>query len=82
MPYFKDDVYFIRNSHTNFDAHNARTPGMHAPDGGVYRCTGCGHEIGIARGHALPPQNHHQHSNYSIPIRWQLVAAAIENGSP
>jgi hypothetical protein len=49
-------------------------PGASAPYGGLYRCTGCGHEIAIAKFHVLPPQNDHQHSTYQ-PIRWQLVVA-------
>jgi hypothetical protein len=48
-------------------------PGANAPYGGVYKCTGCGHEIGIARYHSLPPQNHHTHVNQYVPIRWQPV---------
>jgi hypothetical protein len=25
----------------------------------------------------LPPQNHHQHSSYALPIRWKLLVCAI-----
>lgn len=52
---------------------NSYEPSVSAPYGGVYKCTGCGHEIGIAQYHALPPQNHHQHSNRYLPIRWRPV---------
>ena len=48
-------------------------PGQSAPFGGVYKCTGCGHEISTARYHSLPPQNNHQHANPFVPIRWQPV---------
>lgn len=48
-------------------------PSIAAPFGGIYKCTGCGHEIAIARYHSLPPQNHHQHTNRYVPIRWQPV---------
>jgi hypothetical protein len=48
-------------------------PGQAAPFGGVYKCTGCGHEIATARSHSLPPQNHHQHANRYVPIRWQPI---------
>jgi hypothetical protein len=51
-------------------------PGASAPFGGIYKCTGCGLEIGIAKFHALPPQNHHQHPSRYTPIRWQPVAHA------
>jgi hypothetical protein len=45
-------------------------PAAHAPYGGLYKCTGCGLEVGIAQHHRLPPQNHHQHRNGST-IRWR-----------
>jgi hypothetical protein len=48
-------------------------PGASAPFGGIYKCTGCGLEIGIAKFHVLPPQNHHQHPSRYTPIRWQPV---------
>lgn len=49
-------------------------PGEQIPKGGMCKCTGCGREIGIAQFHSLPPQNHHQHSSFLIPIRWKLIA--------
>nr|WP_313162263.1 VOC family protein [Kosakonia cowanii] len=42
-----------------------------------YRCVNCGDEIGIAKGHTLPPQNHHQHQN-GLPIRWKLLVCAVQ----
>ena len=33
-------------------------------------------EIGIAKGHVLPPQNHHQHAPGAGKIEWQLVVFA------
>ena len=51
-------------------------PGVAATWAGVYRCTKCGHEIGIAKGHVLPPQNHHVHDAKQGDIVWQLVVAA------
>lgn len=51
-------------------------PGAQASYAGIYRCTGCGHEIGIAHGHVLPPQNHHQHQNPGTPIAWQPIVVA------
>ncbi|EQD58023.1 hypothetical protein B1A_10996, partial [mine drainage metagenome] len=44
------------------------------------RCVACGDEIGIAKGHTLPPQNHHQHAAGVGRIRWQLVVYAQPNG--
>lgn len=82
MPFYKSLQHFTQTIHKNFDVIAAHAPGHKAPDAGIYRCTGCGHEIGLAKDHALPPQNHHQHALRGGPIRWQLVAAAIEKGSP
>jgi hypothetical protein len=48
-------------------------PGQAAPFGGIYKCTGCGHEIATAQYHSLPPQNHHQHTNRYLLIRWRPV---------
>ena len=42
----------------------------------TYRCAACGHEIGIAKGHKLPPQNHHQHAPGIGRIQWQLLVYA------
>jgi hypothetical protein len=52
-------------------------PGVGAPYGGVYKCTGCGREIGTAQYHSLPPQNHHQHTYGQGAIRWQAVTIHI-----
>jgi len=51
-------------------------PGSEALNAGIYRCTACGHEIGIAKGHTLPPQNHHQHAPGLGSIEWQLIVFA------
>ena len=50
-------------------------PASATPYSGIYRCTGCGREAISTRGHPLPPQNHHQHTN-AIPILWQLIVAS------
>jgi hypothetical protein len=51
-------------------------PGVAAPFAGIYRCAGCGREIGIAYNHTLPPQNHHEHTASQGTIRWQLIVCA------
>ncbi|WP_233839470.1 hypothetical protein [Paraburkholderia sp. ZP32-5] len=51
-------------------------PGSEAYNAGIYRCVACGHEIAIAKGHTLPPQNHHQHAPGLGPIEWQLIVYA------
>lgn len=63
--------------HVQDPAFNAvHQPGSIAPFAGIYRCVGCGHEIGIAEGHVLPPQTHPQHPASAGAIRWQLLVFA------
>lgn len=71
MANYKYSENLHQSNHGDFD--KIFTPSVEAPYPGIYRCTGCKHEIAIAGGHKLPPQNHHQHTNASIPIRWQLM---------
>lgn len=74
MASFKYDQFVSKIDHAAFDLlHN---PGIAAPDAGIYRCDGCGHEIGIAKGHILPPQIHAQHPA-NKPIQWRLAVFAI-----
>lgn len=75
MAFYKYAQFLTTNQHGNFDI--LRSPGDAAPDAGIYRCEACGHEVGIAKGHTLPPQGHHQHSQGIGPIRWRLIVAAI-----
>jgi hypothetical protein len=74
MPLFSNSTFFSQISSQAFnDVHN---PGAPTPYSGIYRCPGCGREVTSIYGHALPPQNHHQHQQYSQGnVRWQLVAA-------
>lgn len=51
-------------------------PGAQAHNAGIYRCIGCGDEIAVAKGHTLPPQNHHQHLPEAGRISWQLLIRA------
>ncbi len=74
MALYKYNKFLQLNQHANFET--LRSPGDDAPDAGIYRCETCGHEIGIAKGHKLPPQNHHQHTLGAGPIRWRLIVAA------
>jgi len=65
----------LKNSdHSEFDSKYG--PGSVAPNPGIYRCAVCGDEIGIAKGHVLPPQNHHQHAPGLGKIQWQLLVFA------
>lgn len=78
MAQYKYDKFLHKSDHTAYDA--VHEPGVKTDNAGVYRCTVCGHEIGIAKGHTLPPQNHHQHPAGKGPIRWQLVVFAQPSG--
>ncbi|KWE26913.1 hypothetical protein [Burkholderia territorii] len=59
-------------------------PGSEAIVAGIYRCTICGDEIGIAKAQALPSDDEHRHdldppSDPLLdrgPTAWQLIAAA------
>lgn len=75
MAYYKYADNLQKKSHAAFDAELA--PGSEAANPGIYRCVNCGDEIGIAKGHTLPPQNHHQHQN-GLPIRWKLLVCAVQ----
>jgi len=55
---------------------NVYSPGALVPRSGIYRCTGCGREAACNQGDPLPPQNHHQHTPATAPIRWKLIVFA------
>jgi hypothetical protein len=74
MAWFKNPRFFKRQFGPAFDY--TYQPGTRVPLSGIFRCTGCGDECACNKGNPLPPQNHHQHRNYYLPIRWQLIVAA------
>ncbi len=74
MAQYKYGQYLEKSEHSAFDAKHA--PGGEAQNPGIYRCVVCGDEIGIAKGHTLPPQNHHQHAPGLGKIEWQLLVFA------
>ena len=69
MALYKYSQYLTATSDGAFDTKHS--PGATAPFAGIYRCVGCGYEIGIAQGHTLPPQSHHTHSG-TAKLEWQL----------
>jgi len=73
MALYKYREYMEHSEDQAFDRVLAHS--VAAPWPGIYRCPGCGREIGIAQGHVLPPQNHHQHRPEQGAVRWQLVAS-------
>lgn len=74
MAQYKYGNYLAKSDHSAYDAKHS--PGVEAPNAGIYRCVACGDEIGIAKGHTLPPQNHHQHAPGVGKIEWQLLVFA------
>lgn len=73
MAQYEDESNVKKSSDAKFDTeHN---PGDATPYPGIYRCTGCGDEIGIAKDKTLPPQNHQQHP-YVARIKWKLLVLA------
>lgn len=76
MALYKDSKFLKTSSSAEFD--KKFSPGTKAPHAGIYRCTACGDEIGIAETHILPPQNHRQHAPSAGPIQWQLIVYAVQ----
>lgn len=74
MAQYKYGNYLVKSDHSAYDTKHS--PGAEAPNAGIYRCVACGDEIGIAKGHTLPPQNHHQHAPGVGKIEWQLLVFA------
>lgn len=74
MAQYKYGHLLTQSNHSAFD--EKQEPGEAAPNPGIYRCAACGDEIGIAKGHILPPQNHHQHAPGLGRIQWQLLVFA------
>ena len=75
MAEYKDALRVDNSSSIDFD--RSHSPGIEAPFAGIYRCVGCDDEIGIAAGHRLPPQNHHQHTS-SLKVEWRLLVRATQ----
>ena len=74
MAQYKYGEHLNHSDHSAYDTKHA--PGNVAENAGIYRCAACGDEIGIAKGHKLPPQNHHQHASGVGKIEWQLLVFA------
>lgn len=76
MALYKNGNYLKPSDSGDFD--KLYSPGTDAPYAGIYRCTVCHHEIGIAFSHKLPPQTHPKHPD-GKPIQWQLIVFAQHN---
>lgn len=73
MAQYKYSNYLTQSNDAKYDSEFS--PGTTASNPGIYRCTSCGDEIGIAKGHTLPPQNQHQHSS-GASVKWKLIVMA------
>lgn len=71
MALYKYPYVLQNSSDPAFDMLSA--PGSVALYSGIYRCTSCGDEFAIARGHKLPEVNHRMHAVQLGPVAWQLV---------
>jgi hypothetical protein len=71
VPLYKYLTYLHASSGNEFD--KAYSPGDRVAWSGIYRCTGCGHEVVHTNEKPLPPQNHHQHKLTQGKIQWKLV---------
>ncbi|HUP59647.1 MAG TPA: hypothetical protein VNA69_04430 [Thermoanaerobaculia bacterium] len=77
MAHYKYRAHLTQSDSAAFDTRHA--PGTTTQNPGIYRCAGCGDEIAIAKGHKLPPQNHHQHEPHQKKIEWQLLVFAEQS---
>ncbi len=73
MALYNEEKSLTPSTDTAFD--KIHSAGVSAPSPGIYRCPGCGHKIATARGHTLPPQDHHQHIAAQGKVRWQLIVS-------
>lgn len=73
MAEYKYSNYLSQSNDAKYDSEYS--PGESTSYPGIYRCTGCGDEIGIAKNKTLPPQNDHQHSG-SSNVKWRLNVRA------
>jgi hypothetical protein len=63
-----------QTDHDLFDRNHR--PIEFAPRSGIYRCMGCGREVAVPEGGALPGYGHHAHGAEEGPPRWRLIVYA------
>ena len=63
-----------QTDHDLFDRNHR--PIEFAPRSGIYRCMGCGREVAVAEGGALPGYGHHGHGADEGTPRWRLIVYA------
>jgi hypothetical protein len=66
--------FIEQTDHDLFDRNHR--PIEFAPRSGIYRCMGCGREVAVPEGGALPGYGHHAHGAEEGPPRWRLIVYA------
>jgi hypothetical protein len=75
MAQYLDSSFLVRSPHFSFE--KRYSPGTVVPDSGIYRCRGCGREVALAKGSALPTQAQHDHGFELGPANWVLIVLAF-----
>ena len=73
MAQFKNDKYLRKWDSTVFD--KPFNPKQKAHIAGIYRCEGCGCEIGHPGDSPLPPYDHHPHKPGDGAFLWWLIVS-------
>ena len=72
MAHYKDKTYVRLTTLITGDKYDKIHTGGGAPWAGIYRCQECGHEIGIAKDHELPPCE----ASDCESKKWKLLVSA------
>ena len=73
MAAYKYAYFLTQTPSTRFDRVTAA--GATSPHAGIYRCQGCGQEIAVGQGAALPASDDHSHRDGQGRVRWRLAVA-------
>ena len=74
MARYKYGDFLDRSDSDAYDT--VHQPGATVSKAGIYRCTVCGSEVGVAKGQGLPPETDHQHKSGQDAIQWKLLVFA------
>jgi hypothetical protein len=74
MAAYKYAYFLTQTTNSRFDRVTAA--GRSSPHAGIYRCQGCGEEVAVGQGAALPASDHHSHRDGQGRVRWRLAIAA------
>jgi len=71
---YKRRPYVLDSDLAVFEVRHA--PATRVANPGIYRCTGCGEEVPVAKGHLLPRGEQHEHGPEDGKVEWQLIVFA------